>query len=59
MNWNSHEFIWLDWVVLFLGVVLIGWAVMRSISKEKRREKNETSGGYFLGKANLASYRHS
>lgn len=50
MNWSIHEFIWLDWVVLFLGVILIGWAVMRAIAKEKRREGNETSGGYFLGK---------
>ena len=25
MNWNSSEFIWLDWAVLAVGVILIAW----------------------------------
>ena len=27
MNWNSTEFIWLDWLVLTVGVIAIVWAV--------------------------------
>ena len=23
MNWSSHEFIWLDWAVLALGIIVI------------------------------------
>ena len=25
MNWNSTEFIWLDWLVLTVGVIAIVW----------------------------------
>ena len=34
MNWNSSEFIWLDWAVLAVGVILIAWAVYRAIQKD-------------------------
>ena len=23
MNWNSHEFIWLDWTILAVGIVAV------------------------------------
>ena len=25
MNWNSHEFIWLDWTILAVGIVAVPW----------------------------------
>ena len=28
MNWKTNEFLWLDWVVLALGVLAIVWAVV-------------------------------
>ena len=37
MNWNSSEFIWLDWLVLATGVIAIVWAVYRSIKKDKEK----------------------
>ena len=50
MNWTTHEFIWLDWLVIILGVALIAWMVYRTLHNEKKKEKEETSGAYFLGK---------
>ena len=35
MNWNSHEFIWLDWTILAVGIVAVIWAVWRSVQKDK------------------------
>ena len=37
MNWNSNEFLWLDWVVLAVGVIAIVWAVptLRTICSVK------------------------
>lgn len=37
MNWNSTEFIWLDWLVLAVGVMAIVWAVYRTIKKIMKR----------------------
>ena len=34
MNWNSHEFIWLDWTILAVGIVAVIWAVWRSVQKD-------------------------
>ena len=50
MNCTTHEFIWLDWLVIILGVALITWMVYRTLHNEKKKEKEETSGAYFLGK---------
>ena len=33
MNWNSNEFIWLDWAILVVGVILVAWAVYRSVQE--------------------------
>lgn len=38
MNWNSHQFIWLDWVIIAAGIIGVTWAVWRSI--QKRQENN-------------------
>ena len=27
MNWNSHEFIWLDWTILAVGIVAVIWGM--------------------------------
>ena len=50
MNWNTNEFIWLDWVILFVGVVLVGWAVYRAIQKDKRMQQGANSEDYLFGK---------
>ena len=50
MNWNSHQFVWLDWAVIVAGIALVAWAVWREVQKDKRLQGSETSGGYFLGK---------
>lgn len=42
MNWNAKEFIWLDWVVLIIGIVLVGVAVYLSIMKDKKKMKEPT-----------------
>ncbi len=50
MNWNTNEFIWLDWAVLGIGVVAIIWAVYHAIEKDKRRMKGPDSQDYLFGK---------
>lgn len=50
MNWTTDQFIWLDWVVIAVGVAVISWMVYRTLKKEKLAQGNETSGSYFLGK---------
>ena len=36
MNWNSTEFVWLDWTVLAIGVVGVIWAVWHAIVKDRK-----------------------
>jgi SSS family solute:Na+ symporter len=43
MNWNSHEFIWLDWTILAVGIVAVIWAVWRSVQKDKRSQQGASS----------------
>ncbi len=50
MNWNSHEFIWLDWVIIAVGILAVTWAVWRSIQKDKRLQKGADSENYLFGK---------
>ncbi len=50
MNWNSHEFIWLDWVVLAIGICAVTGAVWRSIQKDKRLQQGANSEDYLFGK---------
>ena len=50
MNWNSNEFIWLDWTVLAAGVAAIAWAICRAIQKDKAKMKNADSQDYLFGK---------
>ncbi|WP_313381039.1 sodium:solute symporter [Proteiniphilum saccharofermentans] len=50
MNWNSHEFIWLDWVIIVIGILAVTWAVWRSIQKDKRSQQGPDSEDYLFGK---------
>ena len=50
MNWNSNEFIWLDWAILVVGVILVAWAVYRSVQKDKRAMKGADSQDYLFKK---------
>lgn len=50
MNWNSHEFIWLDWVIIVVGIVAVGWAVWRSVQKDKKDQEGANSEDYLFGK---------
>ncbi|MDD4968381.1 MAG: sodium:solute symporter [Paludibacter sp.] len=50
MNWSSHEFIWLDWVILAFGICAVTWAVWRAVQKDKRLQKGPNSEDYLFGK---------
>ena len=50
MNWNSHEFIWLDWVIIIVGILAVAWAVWRSVQKDKRLQQGASSEDYLFGK---------
>ena len=50
MNWNSQEFIWLDWVIIIVGILAVGWAVWRSVQKDKRSQHGADSEDYLFGK---------
>jgi SSS family solute:Na+ symporter len=50
MNWNSHEFVWLDWVIIAVGILAVGWAVAHSIQKHKRAQKGADSEDFLFGK---------
>jgi len=50
MNWNTQEFIWLDWVIIAVGLIGVTWAVWRTIQKDKRLQKEANSEDYLFGK---------
>ena len=50
MNWNAKEFIWLDWLVLALGIAGVIWFVYRAIKKDKEKMKGADSQDYLFGK---------
>ncbi len=50
MNWTSNQFVWLDWVILALGIVGVVWAVWHAIEKDKRAQKGADSSAYLFGK---------
>lgn len=50
MKWNSHEFVWLDWAVLVIGLLGVVWAVWHAIVKDKKASKGESSSDYLFGK---------
>ena len=50
MNWNAKEFIWLDWLVLALGIAGVIWFVYRAIKKDKEKMQGADSQDYLFGK---------
>lgn len=50
MNWNSHQFIWLDWIIIAVGIIAVGWAVYRSVKKHKSQQEGADSEDYLFGK---------
>ena len=50
MNWSSNEFIWLDWVVLVVGLLGVVAAVWYAIWKDKKAQQGEDSSAYLFGK---------
>ena len=48
MNWNSTEFVWLDWAILAIGVIGVIWAVWHAIVKDRKAQKGEDSSAYLL-----------
>jgi len=50
MNWNSHEFLWIDWAIIAVGILAIVWAVWRTIQKDKRLRQGADSEDYLFGK---------
>ena len=50
MDWTSHQFIWLDWLIIGAGILAITWAVWRTIQKDKRLQKGVSSEDYLFGK---------
>ena len=50
MNWNSNEFLLVDWIVLAIGVLAIVWAVYHAIKKDKEKMKGADSQDYLFGK---------
>ena len=50
MNWTSHEFIWLDWAILAVGLLGVVAAVWYAIWKDKKAQQGEDSSAYLFGK---------
>ena len=50
MNWNSQEFIWLDWMVIAVGILAVTWAVWHSVRKHNRTLQGASSDDYLFGK---------
>ncbi len=50
MEWNTQQFIWLDWIVLAIGVISVVWAVYHAIQKDKKKMKGANSEDYLFGK---------
>ena len=50
MNWSSHEFIWLDWLILAVGLCGVVAAVWYAIWKDKKAQQGEDSSAYLFGK---------
>ncbi len=47
---TSHEFQWLDWLILGVGILGVVWAVYRAIQKDKKKMAGADSQDYLFGK---------
>ena len=50
MNWNAKEFIWVDWLVMAVGILAVVWLVYRAIKKDKEKMAGADSQDYLFGK---------
>lgn len=50
MDWNTQQFIWLDWLVLGVGIAGVIWAVYHAIQKDKKKMQGADSEDYLFGK---------
>ena len=50
MNWNAKEFIWIDWLVMAVGILAVIWLVYRAIKKDKESMSGADSQDYLFGK---------
>ncbi len=50
MNWNTNEFVWLDWAILIAGIVAVVLAVWYAVEKDKKAMKGADSQDYLFGK---------
>lgn len=50
MNWYSKEFIWLDWIIIAVGILAVTAALWFSIRKHKRAQKGADSSDFLFGK---------
>jgi SSS family solute:Na+ symporter len=42
--------IWIDWVIIIVGILAVTWAVWRTIKKDKMHQKGADSEDYLFGK---------
>ncbi len=50
MNWYSKEFIWLDWIIIAVGILAVTVALWFSIRKHKRAQQGADSSDFLFGK---------
>jgi SSS family solute:Na+ symporter len=50
MNWNAKDFIWLDWLVMAIGILAVVWLVYRAIKNDKKKMQGADSQDYLFGK---------
>lgn len=50
MNWHINQFIWLDWVILGLGIAFVIWWVWRALVADKKTMQGADSQDYLYGK---------
>jgi len=50
IDWQAHSFIWLDWLVMGVGIALIVYLVYRALKKQKEELKGADSEAYLFGK---------
>ncbi|MDD2601506.1 MAG: sodium/solute symporter [Prevotella sp.] len=50
MNWTTNEFVWLDWLILGIGLAAVIWAVWRAVIKDTRAPAGDDSSDYLFGK---------
>ncbi len=50
IDWHSNQFVWLDWLILAVGIIGVVWAVWHAIEKDKKAQAGADSSAYLFGK---------